>query len=363
MTLRALLALPLLAAALAAFAAEGSAPPVSLDPPPGWSDITGKPAVKGVILALRGPEGSSFAVARMPASAADNAASIKAYLMRVLDGLRAGAQLDYRSNARVETKTFRNGLTAHFMRATVDDQPRLFVAVLDGAGGPPLLATLSSGAPDAMMGPLFGALKIGSPGTIKSAGEAQSSDGQLKIALGGGLRSRDLTSEERRKGAVLAVQGAGSEVIFLKVEGDEASPKDQAAIVRATAADAAKVGLEGVSLALRAGTPAGPAAVYAWATISDTPDLRFAAGFLPWQYWGYSVMARGPQADELLVGTLAALKQGPSAIAGLVEASPKVELPDEAGRRKIPSTAVAAGAAILLLIVWSLSRKNGNLPS
>ena len=173
MTLRALLALPLLAAALAAFAAEGAAPAVSLDPPPGWSDITGKPAVKGVILALRGPEGSSFAVARMPGSAADNSASIKAYLMRVLDGLRAGAQLDYRSNGRVETKTFRNGLTAHFMRATVDDQPRLFVAVLDGGGGAPLLATLASGAPDAMMGPLFGAVRLGAPGAIKSAGAAQ----------------------------------------------------------------------------------------------------------------------------------------------------------------------------------------------
>ena len=347
---------------LAALAAEGTAPQVSLDPPPGWSDITGKPPVKGVILALRGPESSSFAVARMPASALDDAAATKAYLMSVLDGLRAGARLDYRSNGRVESKTFRNGVTARFLRATVDDKPRLLVAILD-AGGPPLLATLASAAPDAMMGPLFGALRLGSSGAIKTAGTAQSSDGQLQLALGGGLRSRDLTGDERRQGAVLAIQGAGSEVIFLKVEEEDASPKDQAAIVRATAADAAKVGLDGVSPARRAATPAGPAAVYAWAKISGTPDLRFAAGFLPWEYWGYSVLARGPQADELLVGALAALKQGPSAVAGLVEASPKIEIPDGAGRRGLKAVAVGSGLLAVLLIVWSLGRKNANLPA
>jgi hypothetical protein len=362
MTRRFALAFPLLAIALSSFASESAAPQVSLDPPPGWTDITGKPAVKGVILALRGPEGSSFAVARMPASAADGAAQTKAYLMKVLDDLRAGARLDYRSNARVESKTFRSGVTARFIRASLDDQPRLLVAVVD-SGGAPLLATLSSGAPDAMMGPLFGALRLGTPGAVRSSGTAQSSDGQLQIALGGGLRSRDLTGDERRKGAVLAIQGAGSEVIFLKVEEEDASPKDQAAIVRATAADAAKVALDGVSPARRAETPAGPAAVFAWAKISDTPDMHFAAGFLPWQYWGYSVMARGPQAEELLVGAMAALKQGPSAVAGLVQASPQIDIPDDGGRRKIPLAAIGGAALILLLIVWSLSRKNANLPS
>ena len=358
--MKALIALPLLFV-FAAIAAE-TPPSVSLDPPPGWSDITAKTPVKGVILALRGPESSSFAVARMPASALDGAAATRDYLMQVLDGLRAGARLEYRSNGRVETKTFRNGVTAHFLRATVNDQPRLLVAVLD-AGGPPLLATLSSAAPDAMMGPLFGALRLGASGAIKTAGTAQSADGQLQLALGGGLRSRDLTGEERRQGAVLAIQGAGSEVLFLKVEEDDASPKDQAAIVRATAADAAKVALDGVSSARRAATPAGPAAVYAWAKVSGTPDLRFAAGFLPWQYWGYSVLARGPQADELLVGVLAALKQGPSAVAGLVEASPKIEIPDPARRRKLKDLAIGSGILAVLLIVWSLSRKNANLPS
>jgi hypothetical protein len=347
----------------AVFAAEPAPPRASLEPPPGWTDITGNPPVKGVVLALRGPEGSSFAVAQMPAAAADDAASVKAYLMRVLDGLRAGAKLDYRSDGRVESKTFRSGLNARFMRATIDGSPRLVVAVVD-AGGAPLLATLSSAAPDAMMQPLFGALALEAPAAaVKTSGSALSSDGQLQIALGGGLRSRDLVPDERRRGAVLAIEGAGSEVLFLRVEGDDAAPKDQAAIVRATAADAAKVAVDGVSPAKRADTPAGPSAVYAWAKLSGTPNAKFAAGFLPWQYWGYSVLARGPQADELLAGALAALKQGPSAVDGLVRASPRIDIPEDGARRHVPAAAAAVAGAVLLLIIWSLSRKNANLPS
>lgn len=347
----------------AAFAAEPAAPRATLEPPPGWTDITGQPPVKGVVLALRGPEGSSFAVAQMPAAAADDAASVKAYLMRVLDGLRAGAKLDYRSDGRVESKTFRNGLNARYMLATVDGAPRLVVAVVD-AGGAPLLATLSSAAPDAMMQPLFGALTLEAPAAaVKTSGSALSSDGQLQIALGGGLRSRALTPDERRRGAVLAVEGAGSEVVFIRVEGDDAAPKDQAAIVRATAADAAKVAVDGVSPAKRADTPAGPSAVYAWAKLAGAPSQKFAAGFLPWQYWGYSVLARGPQADELLAGALDALKQGPSAVDGLVRASPRIEIADDGVRKHIPAAAVAVAGALLVLIVWSLSRKNSTLPS
>ncbi|MFI5362459.1 MAG: hypothetical protein ACHQ49_10855 [Elusimicrobiota bacterium] len=357
---RAFLALWVLAAAPSAFAVEAP-PTVAIDPPPGWSDITAKTPIKGVLLALRGPESSSFAVALMPASAADGAAATKEYLGRVLEDLRAGAKLDYRSSGRVETKTFRNGVTARFVRASVGEQPRLLVAVVD-AGGPPLLATLASAAPDAMMAPLFGGLRLAAPGAVRTAGTAQSSDDELQIALGGGLRSRALTADERRSGAVLAVQGAGSEVVFLKVEGEDASPKDQAAIVRATAADAAKAALKSVSPARRAATPAGPSAVYAWAKISGAPDLRFAAGFLPWQYWGYSVLARGPQADELLVGTLAALKQGPSAVASMVAASPRIEMPDDRGAGRA-TAAAAAAAALGLLYVWSRRRKNGNLPA
>jgi hypothetical protein len=173
-----------------------------------------------------------------------------------------------------------------------------------------------------------------------------------------------LTPEEKRQGAVLSIQGAGSEVLFLKVEDDDASPKDQSAIVRAVVADAAKTGLDSVSPARRAVTPAGPSAAYAWAKIPSSEDLRFSAGFLPWAYWGYSILGRGPQADELLVGALAALKPGPSAVQKLVDATPRLDIPEEASRRgRTALAALAAALAAGALIVWSRRRKNANLPA
>jgi hypothetical protein len=356
-----LLAACLLAAARSAFAAP-PAPSVSLEPPPGWSDVTGKTRVRGVLLALRGPESSAFVVAEMPASALDSAAATRAYLGRALDQLRAGAKLDYRSNGRVETQSLRNGVTLRFLRAELDGRPRLIVAAFDG-GGPPLLGTLSSAAPDAMLAPLFGALKMGAAaGAVRESGAAVSLDGQMQIALGGGLRSRDLTPDEKRQGAVLSIQGSGSEVLFMKVEDEDASPKDQAAIVRAVVADAAKVPLDSVSPALKAGVPSGPSAAYAWAKLPGSADLRFAAGFLPWAYWGYSIMARGPQADELLVGTLAALKLGPSAVPKLVAASPPLDIPEDSVHRRAAAAAAAAGVLIAASIIWSRRRKNANLP-
>jgi hypothetical protein len=350
-------------AALAA-AAPAPAPGVSIDPPPGWSDVTGKTRVRGVILALKGPESSSFLVAKMPASALESAAATRAFLTRALEQLRAGARMDFRSNGRVETRVLRSGVTLRFLRADLDGAPRLIVAALD-AGGPPFLATLTSAAPDAMMGPLFGALKLGAAaGAVRDSGFAASLDGQFLIALGGGLRSRDLTPDEKRQGAVLSIEGAGSEVLFLKVEDDDASPKDQAAIVRAIVADAAKTSLDAVSPARRAATPAGPAAAYAWARIPSSPDLRFSAGFLPWAYWGYSIMGRGPQADELLVGALAALKPGPSSVAKLLEATPRLDIPEDMSRRRrLALLAFVSGVLSLALIVWSRGRKNANLPS
>ncbi len=351
---RALLAILPLAVACAGHAAEAEPFPASLAPPPGWTDVTAQTPVRGVVLALRGPQASSFALARMPVSALEGAAATRAYLLHVLDALRAGARLDYRSNGRVETATLRNGVTARFLRATLDGRPRLLVAAVDD-GGPPLLATLSSAAPDAMMGPLLGALRLGAPGAVRTAGTAQSSDGQLRIALGGGLRSRELTGDEHRQGAVLAIQGAGSEVVFSKVEGEDASPRSQAALARTATAAAAQVALDGVSAARRAPTPAGPEGVYAWARIAGTPDLRFAAGFLPWQYWGYSLLARGPQADEILVGALAALKQGPSAVARLVSATPQIAIAGDRSRRR--RWAGAAVAMALLLFVWRRRKK------
>lgn len=351
--------IPLLLACVAARAAAADvAPEVTLEPPPGWSDVTADARVAGVLLSFRGPGGSAFVVARMPAEALDDAAATRAYLSRAVERLAASARLDFRADGRVETRLFRNGVSARLMRAQAGRRG-LVVAALD-TGGPPLFGTLASAAPDAMMDQLFGALQTGVAGAIRDGGEAVSLDGQLRLSLGDGLRSRRPSYDERRRGAVLAVQGEGSEVLFLKLEKGDAAPKDQAAIVRAIVADALRARLDAVSPAQRGATPAGPEAAYAWANTPGPDAERFAAGFLPWQYWGYSLLARGPRADDLLAGVLAALQQGPSAVPGLVAATPRVEFPSAQGRGAWLAAAAAA-LALLGAAAWSRRRKNARL--
>jgi hypothetical protein len=344
--------------------ADGTAaPPVTIEAPPGWADAGASRRISGALITLKGPEASSFVVARADGAPRDSASGALAYLTKLVDGLRAGSGADFRAAGVLETRTFRNGVSIQLLRATLGGKPRLIVALVD-AGGPPLVATLASAAPEAMLNPLFGSLRSGAPeGEVRSAGVERSLDAQLELALGGGLRARALSAAERDKGVVLALQGAGSEVVFLKLSEEDAAAKDQAGIVRATVADAAKVPLDSVSPARPAATPAGPGAVYAWARLPDSPDLRFAAGYLPWQYWGYSLLARGPQADELLVGALAALKAGPAAVPKLVASTPKLDdaEPDEAVARYGPAASIAL--VLLLGAAWSLGRKKGNLHS
>ncbi|MDE2490844.1 MAG: hypothetical protein KGM24_08345 [Elusimicrobia bacterium] len=349
------------ASALAAAPALPPAPPVSLEPPPGWADAAA--GAPGVLIALKGPVGSSFLVARMPEAALDTAASTRAYLSNVLIGLRESTRLDYRTTGRLETRTFRNGVTAHILRASLDGRPRLIVAALE-AGGPPALATLSSAVPDAMLEPLVGSLRMGTPGAIRENGIARSLDRQLQIALGGGLRSRELTGAEIQQNVVLAVQGSGSEVVFLKIGEDDVAPQEQPEVVRATVAGALKIPEESVSPVRRAETPAGPAALYAWARVPGSPDLRFAAGFLPWAYWGYSVLARGPQAEQLLSGVLAAIQPGPASVPRLLAATPVLTAPADAAARRDRLIAGVAAGGLLLLAVFALSRrrKSANLP-
>lgn len=331
---------------------------VTLDPPPGWTDAGGEIRVKGMILALKGPEKSSFVLTEMPAVPLSHAPAVRSFLMNVLSGIRTGSKLDYRAAGRLETLSLRNGLSVQILRVSLAGKQRLVLGVFD-AGGRPVLASLSSNAPDAMLTPLLGSVRVGAV-AVKTAGTARSLDGQLEIALGGGLRSRQPAPDEKNHGAVLALEGSGAEVIFFKTSEDDVAPKDQPAVARATVADALKLPLESVPPARAARTQAGPTAVYSWAKVPGSPDLRLAAGFLPWGYWGYSLLARGPLADELLVGTLAALRQGPAAVAGLVAASPKLEVAPGRSRRFLPAAAALA-VLLVVLFVWSRGRKSANL--
>jgi hypothetical protein len=352
-------------AAAGAAAPAASARPMTLEPPSGWHDVTAETKVAGLVLALKGPASSSFALARMPESAMDNPAATRAYLGRVLAGIRAGSGLDFRAASRVESKVFRNGVTARFVRVNLKGRPALLIGVVEAAGSPPLTATLASAVPDAMMDSLFGALKVLTPAPTAKSGVARSLDGQLELTLGGGLVSRPPTGPEMQEGVVFVIGDGASETVFLKLPDNDSPPTDEPRLVRATVADAIKIPLASVGPAFSVPTPAGPAAVCAWSEIPGVPGQRFAAAYLPWSYWGYSVLARGPQADELMKGVLSEIQQGPSAVAKLVATSPVIEIPAPGADRRLVLMSLAGVAALVLLVaaVWSRGRKKANLPS
>lgn len=351
-----------LAAVTLFLATLASAAAPTLEAPPGWSDVTGSAKVRNAVIALKGPQTSSFIVKRAPSAPLDNPAGVRGYLNDVLGGMREASKKDYRSTGRVETRVFRNGLTAHMLRAQLNGEDRLVLALF-GAGGATHLSVLMSAAPEAMLPSLLGALQVGRiEGAVQTRGTARSTDGQLELALGGGLRARALLDAEAAKGFVLVIQGSGSEILFQKLsEADATKPGEQAAIVRELAAATAGVASAKASPVRSAPTAAGPVAVYSW--VPAPPTDKVAVGYLPWGYWGYQLFGRGPSADELMVGTLAALKAGPTAEPGLLASSPRIPISKEISSRRL--LLGAAGAAALLgaglFVTWSLRRKNANL--
>lgn len=350
---------PLLAAVLVLCAGAAAAGP-TLEPPPGWADASASGKVKGAEIVLKGPETSSFIVRRAASAPLDNPAGTRGFLRDVLAGMRASMKADYRSSGRVETRTFRNGLTAQLLTATLGGEPRLILALFS-SGGVPHLAVLSSAAPEAMLPSLLGAVQTGRiEGAVQTSGAARSSDGQLEISLGGGLRARAPLDTEAAKGFVLVVQGGGSEVLFQKLSEAEATkPAEQAAIARELAAATANA--PGKASPVRAApTAAGPVGVYSWA--ASAGGEKYSVGYLPWGYWGYQLFGRGPAADELMLTTLSALRAGPAADARLLKSTPVIPIKNELSLRKylLP---LGAGCGLLgvILLVWSLRRKNANV--
>ena len=345
----------ILLAALTAPALQAAVP--TLAPPPGWkdADVAGRSA--GVVIALKGPEKSSFVIKRVAGVPFDNQAGVRGYLRDVLKGVRDAGRLAYRSNGRVETRTFRNGLSARLLRAQLEGEDRLVLGLFE-AGGGTYLAVLMSAAPEAMLPSLLGAVDLGAADEVLSSGAARSLDGQLEIALGGGLSSRALLEMEQSKGFVLAVQGGGSEILFQKLSGAEATkPSEQAAITRELAAAAAGTVVGKAAPARSAPTAAGPVGVYSWAPMSGDPNARAAAGYLPWAYWGYQLFGRGPACDELMIGVLAALKAGPSAMPALVAGTPRIPIANGpmAGRQAWAMLA-AIVLAMLVFVLFGMNR-------
>lgn len=352
--LAALLFLP--AAALAQAVAE---------PPPGWRDARMASDPPDILASLKGPQTSSFLLKRLPPLDLENRGVVRSLLLDVLASINRRTGLGLTVAGGVKATTFDNGLTAYYIRADLNGQPRLIIAVCE-FGGTPMVAILMSSVPETMLPSLLGAVKpaAGVPGASASGAggaRAASLDGQLLFALPPGLVSRPLSEHEKKLGFVLAIRGLGSELMIMKVIDEDAAVAQQPELVKNTVLAAGGVDAKTLSALSLYATPAGPDLIFAWAGVRESAgETRFAAGYLPWCYWGYSILAKGPKAPELIAASFEALSLGPSALPRLVAKTPKIP-----GRRTLrikklakPAAAVAAALVLgLLALAIGLSRR------
>lgn len=338
-------------------AAEAPAiPRVALEPPPGWRDVTPAKHDPSLLLALKGPEASSFVLTRLHPLNRSNRAVARGFLIDVLTGVNERTKLGFVPAGAMQTKTFKNDLTVDYLLINLKDKPRMILALAD-AGGLTMLGALTSAIPETLLPSFMGEIAVsnGAQRAASALDRAASSDGQLLIDLPMGTGARPLSDLEKSKGFVLAIQGMSSELLFLKVPDSNSGGHDEAQAVQATLASLKGVEAASISAVRSATTNAGPSAVFATAAIADgAGKTRFAGGFLPWCYWGYSVFAKGPNADQLLKSSLQGLARGPSADPKLVSATPKLSISGD--RKNYPlllgALLAATGLAALALRVW-----------
>lgn len=332
---------------------------VSLAPPPGWEDVTASRRDPKLLISLKGPETSSFVLTRLDPLPLDNRSVVRSLLLDVLREIEARTKLGLKPATNLVTVTFSNTLTAHYIRADIKDRPRLILAVTD-MDGTYMMATLISSVPETMLPSLLGALKAQErvAAVPAAAGSTETSDGQLSFALPAGMASRALTGRERKMGFVAAFTGLGSELMLMKLMEEGTPLQEQPEIVRGTALSvegAQPASLQDVSKTV---TSAGTDLVFASVKLRDPAggESQFAAAYMPWGYWGYSALAKGPGAVELLKTLFSRLSLGSSAVPKLVAATPKVPLPEARGRG-LGLPLGAAGLVLLLLAVWRIKAK------
>lgn len=349
----------LAAAALLASAAPARA--ITADPPPGWQDVTGEKTDPDLLVALKGPETSSFVLTRVPRLPLENRAAVRQFLGEMLSSLSRTAGVEFLNAGPLQTSRFENGLTFFHIRADTKGRERLVLGVAD-FGGETVLGTLISAVPDTLLPSILGGLKA-KAAPAKAAGPVVSLDGQLLFNLPPGLHSRDLAEREKKAGFVAAIEGRGAELMVLKVVEEDVTPAaEQPQIVKQTVLSAAGVDAGSLSPVALLETPPGPDLVYAWARVRDAGgESRFLAGYMPWGYWGYSVLAKGAQPVELASEAFGALALGPSALPKVVASSPAIPVPRELRlklKRRDRIAAAVAGTVALLLLGWRLTRRS-----
>lgn len=342
-----------------ALAAPAEEPSFALDPPPGWKDVTAAKDEPEVLISLKGPETSSFMLARTGPLGLQDRGVVRTFLLDVLAGLNRRTGLGFTPASNLVETTFDNGLHAYYIKAHYKEKPRLILAVAEFRGVL-LMATLISSVPDVLLPSTLG--KVEARGRASRPGDGpgrlQSLDAQLAFDLGRGLVPRALTSRERKLGFVAALKGLDSEIMVMKLVEEGTPIKDQPRIVVSTVLSVEGVQKQTLSEISLLETPAGPDLVYAWARLKEPGGpTQFAAGYMPWCYWGYSVLAKGPRAADLMREAFEGLSPGPSALPKLLAETPRVPVPRELRLRKGSRAAWALSAAALIVVGYLLWRR------
>ena len=311
-----------LAAGLAAAAAPPA--PFTVEPPAGWAVTPVAEDNPSLILVLKGPEKSSFVLARINPVSLENRAAVRGVLFDVVSGLNARTHLKFQPAANIETASYANGVTAYCLRADLDGKPRLALAVKE-VEGVYLLGTLVSAVPDTMLPPILGSLHSSGVAVPGAAAVAESVDGQLSFRLPTGVRARALTPRERKLDFVAAFEGRGAELLVMKLADDGTPVKDQPDVVKGAVLSVPGVEPRTVTPLRYLLTSAGPDFIFASAKVADAAgESLFLAGYMPWAYWGYSILAKGAQSPELVTALFSSLSLGPTAVPKLVAASPRL---------------------------------------
>jgi hypothetical protein len=273
----------------------------------------------------------------------ENRAVVRGLLLDVLAEMEGRMKLGFKPSSNLLTATFANDMTAHYFRAEGREKTKLILAVTQ-AQGETFLLTLVSAVPDTILPSLMAGIKQ----TGARVG-AISADGQLSFARSG-LQLRALTPRERKMNLVAALSHGDTELVVVRLPDDGTPIKDQPELVQQTVA-AGAVKPETLSPNRRMETPAGPEGIYALAELKEGGWL--ASGYLPWAYWGYSIVAKGPKAEEAIEALLATLDPGPDTDDKLLASTPQV--PREARNFSV-IFGLAALAFTLIFMAWSKMR-------
>ncbi len=330
-------------------------PPITVAVPPGWQQV--QSATAPVVLALKGPAQSSFILAATPAAIdMTDIPGLGAFLADVLEAFNRKTMANFTSAGSVKEADFSNGLSARYLKATAPGQPPLILAALQ-IGNQNFVGTLISNIPDLMLPAIIGSLNVPQDSKsedISGPDAGQSSDGQLAFTLKSGWqRTSDSQAQKSNPDTVFELSIENGQISLTKAKDAENVPiAEEPDVVLQMARQIPEADTHSVSSARVLKTPAGPSLIYAAAREKGSAN-EFVVGYLPWGYWGYSVLARGPKAENTVRELFSSLTMGPSAIAGLVAATPA--LPSWTWTQIAEIGAVLA-AGLTLVLAFALRR-------